>query len=309
MRPGDAGVIEGTGKDKNYIVSVPGKEGRVAFGPYIGLPAGDYRAIFSIRADLDEQSPVRLGIEVVYGSVQLARRDFGKADLKDTRLEVPFSVSADAALLLSEALFEFRLSWDGRGRVVLMETAVEHVTSVQEHSEFDVEWLPMMCVAASAERHEDWTVYAGDRVSGNFVFGPYRALLPGLYTLICECDACVSDGASSTLTIEVGGAVGPILATQSFQLSNGTNRIETAFEIRLPQEGKLPDQVEFRISKEASFAVAVKRLTTKLAGGSAGKPDEQLAEIGLQHPVNGDTRKFIRRFWRKGYEYIHASET
>jgi hypothetical protein len=263
MHPGNAGIREALGADKGHIASLSGKEGVVAFGPYLALPPGDYRAVLVFRSEINGESCVKFGIEVVYGAVLLARRDFREAQSRTFDFHVPFSVPHDDMAPLCDALFEFRLTCEGNGRLVLMDASVEHVTSAEKGSRYHVDWLPMMAVGSCTLRHDDWAVSAGNRASGHLVYGPYRALLPGSYTLTCECEVTGADSTMNKIAIEICAATGPVIVSRDFNLRNGPNTVETVFEINPFEPEESPRPLEFRISKNAPFEVRVTRLLTK----------------------------------------------
>lgn len=263
MCSGKAGIREVFGEDKGRIASMPGKEGVVAFGPYLGLPPGDYCAVFQFRTDIaNNQSFVKFGIEVVYGPVLLAHRGLFAAGSRTFSFSVPFSVPDDEVSSLSESRFEFRLFCEGDGRLVLMDAAVERVAPIQEGSRYHVDWLPIMSVAARALRHDDCSVSADSRVSGHFLYGPYRSLLPGRYRLICECEVSLPETAMNGMSVEIGEAKGQVIVNKDFKVQNGTNSLETVFEVKPSEADDFPQPLEFRIGKDRPVEVKVTRLLT-----------------------------------------------
>jgi len=266
MRPGEAGSREATGRDQAVIASRPDRHGLLTSGPNIALRPGNYRGVVIARVDGRWDGASHLGIEATYKSTCLGRSDFTGETLNQSSFAVPFSAPPGQAELLAKALFEIKVSWNGPGRVTLNDVSIEPDSA--DGAPEPIEWLPGMSIAQGVDRVKSpWSVSAPPGLNGNFLYGPYRGLLPGVYVLSCHCDVRSAPGDRDQISIAIAASRQQPFSRQSFTVSVGRNILNHVFEI--PEEpDRLPSDIEFRIAKRAGVDVTVNRLQTRLAGST-----------------------------------------
>jgi hypothetical protein len=116
-------------------------------------------------------------------------------------------------------------------------------------------------------RESPWSVRAPAELNGNFLCGPYRGLLPGVYVLFCHCDVGSAPGDRDQISIAVAAIRLRPFSRQSFTVSVGINALKHVFEIPAEPD-RLPSDIEFRIAKRTGVDVTVNRLETKLTGST-----------------------------------------
>jgi hypothetical protein len=102
-------------------------EGHFMYGPYAVLPAGHYRAIIELQAEVrDRRRPVIVVDATPVGATALAEREFGARDVSRGSIamdfDLPTALSVDES---NDHPLEIRLAHRGNARILVTRVALE----------------------------------------------------------------------------------------------------------------------------------------------------------------------------------------
>lgn len=223
-----------------------GQIGRVVYGPYVDLPAGNYKITFQFTKDTRYK---KIFFDIVQGGgrgpIGEHEREYESVEIRDHESEF-FSLEEEGESL------EFRLRVFGDFDGALQSIIVE---SVQQY-----EWLPSnpRIVIDQVGKLVPSGILIKKGESGRVFYGPFVDLLKGDYILTLEYD---EETSFKKLHVDISSDWAKI-DEDFFEIEENTLSAHQSNEFRFTLEEDRK-AVEFRVSVFGDFSGCIKRISLK----------------------------------------------